>query len=256
MNVYPHMTYDQIKATEQTQNDIYTQCKRAVFAMLYGGEGKTLQERLGVPLEVANAAYDRFIRKYRNVGRERRRIFDMFCSMRQPAGIGTKVEWHEPADYLPTMFGFKRYFTLENRICKALFELANKIPKSWQELKIKVQRRDRTQTAAGAVCSALYAAAFAVQAANMRAAANHVIQGGGAQVTKRTQRAIWDLQPTGVHPWYVRPLNIHDEIQCPTQPAYIEKVAETVKLVVEEVRDKVPLIKMKWKSGYPNWAAK
>ena len=37
--------------------------------------------------------------------------------MTQPGGIGTKVVWKDPADYAETMLGFRRYFTLENRIC-------------------------------------------------------------------------------------------------------------------------------------------
>ena len=45
--------------------------------------------------------------------------------MRQPGGIGSKVEWHEPADFVESMLGFRRYFTLENRICKTLFDLAD-----------------------------------------------------------------------------------------------------------------------------------
>ena len=99
--------------------------------------------------------------------------------MTQPGGIGTKVVWKDPADYAETMLGFRRYFTLENRIARAIFDLARKPPKHWKDCKVKVVRRDRVQTAGGAVSSALYGAAFSMQAANMRAAANHEIQSPG-----------------------------------------------------------------------------
>jgi hypothetical protein len=256
VHVFPDMTYEEILKTEGTKDDRYTRCKQAVFAMFYGGEGFTLKDRLGVDIETADKAYQAFCARYKNVGFERKKVFSMFCSMRQPGGLGSKVEWHEPADYIESMFGFRRYFTLENSICRALFELANKPPKDWKEIKIRVQRRDRMQTAMGAVQSALYAAAFGLQAGNMRAAANHVIQSAGAQVTKKVQRNIWDIQPPGVNKWIVQPMNIHDEIMCPVLPGWEPKVKEVVDKVVESIRPKVPLIKMEWVTGLKSWAEK
>ncbi len=250
--VYPDMTYEEILANKV----IYTRCKSAVFAMLYGGEGFTLKSRLGVEIEVADAAYAQFCRRYPGVGANRQKIIDMFCTLTQPNGIGSKVEWKEPQDYIESMFGFRRYFTLENKIAKALFELANSPPASWKNIKIKVVRRDREQTAMGAVQSALYGATFALQSSNMRAAANHVIQSSGAQITKLVQRKIWDIQPSGVHEWYVQPMNIHDEIMCPTKPEFIDRVAQIVNDTVESLRAKVPLIKIVWEKAMKTWAEK
>ena len=224
--------------------------------MLYGGEAFTLMDRLSVELDVAEFAYNEFGRRYPGVARNRQRIINMFQSMRQPGGIGRAVEWHEPADFIESMFGFRRYFTLENRICRALYELAQSPPAGWKSIKQKVVRRDREQTASGAVQSALYGAAFALQAANTRAAANHVIQSSGATITKHVQRRIWDLQPSGVQSWKVQPMNIHDEIMCPTVPDYVDQVAEAVVETVESYRAKVPLIKIEWESRMESWAEK
>lgn len=254
--VYPGMSYDDVLATKGTKVDLYTRSKSAVFAMLYGGEGYTLMTRLGVPIEVADAAYQRFTTRYRKVGEERRKVFEMFCSMRQSGGIGTKVEWHEPADYIESIFGFRRYFTLENTICKALFDLAEKPPPSWRDVKVKVVRRDRQQTAAGAVQSALFGAAFQLQAGNMRAAANHVIQSAGATVTKHLQRRVWDMQPPGVHEFVVLPMNVHDELMIPTKPEYIPRLNEVVHETVESFRPRVPLIGIDWGNGLGSWAEK
>ena len=176
--------------------------------------------------------------------------------MTQPGGVGTKVVWREPADYAETMLGFRRYFTLENRICRALFDLARNPPTHWKECKVKVVRRDRVQTAGGAVSSALYGAAFSMQAANMRAAANHEIQSPGAEITKHVQRKIWDVQPVGVNEWHVAPMNIHDEIMCVTRPDAISLVTPIVRKVVESYRAKVPLIGMDWGEGLRNWGEK
>jgi len=257
MALFPGYTYDEIRATEGTENDLYTKGKQGFFgAILYGGDHTTLMNKLGVKEKDARDAIEAFGRKYLGVKKWRGRVFDSFCSMRQPRGIGTQVLWHDPADYVESFLGFRRYFTLENRICKALFDLANKPPKHWREVKLKVVRRDRVQTAGGAAQSALYGAAFAMQAANMRAAANHEIQSPGAQITKAVERAIWELQPAGIHPLYVAPLNVHDELMVATHPDYVEKVTGAVTNAVESFRPKVPLIGMTWNEAQDNWAEK
>lgn len=245
-------TYDEII----NDKEIYTRSKNGVFALLYGGEAYTLKTRLGVDEEKAEEAYRNFVATYQNVGRARKAVTEQFCSMRQPNGIGTKVEWHEPADYIDSMLGFRRYFTLENKICKTLFELAEKPPKEWLKLNIKVTRRDREQTVTGAVRSALFASAFAIQAANMRAACNHRIQSTGAQITKHVQRKIWDIQPYGINDMVVQPLNIHDEIMCVTHKKYVDKVKSTVDNAVSSFKSKVPLISMEWKINLNNWGEK
>lgn len=252
MEVFPDKTYEEILADKE----LYTRSKNGVFAMLYGGEAHTLKTRLGVEIETAEKAYQKFITKYKQVGVARKQVFDMFCSMRQPGGIGTAVEWHQPSDYISSIFGFRRYFTLENQVCRTLFDMASKPPKHWANYRGKVTRRDRVQTVSGAVQSALYAAAFAIQASSMRAAANHVIQCSGAQITKKVQRNIWELQPHGIHPWLVQPMNIHDEIMCPTKKEVVELLNKTVKETVESFRPQVPLIEIGWHSGLKSWAEK
>ena len=135
-------------------------------------------------------------------------------------------------------------------------ELGNNPPQSWQELKGIITRRDRKQTICGSAQSACYATAFALQASNMRAAGNHVIQSPGATITKELQRRIWDLQPSGVADWIVQPMNVHDEIMCPVVPESEAKINNLVSDFVEEMTEKVPLIGMEWGSNYSSWADK
>lgn len=254
--LFPGHSYDDIVKSAGTNNDMYEKAKRCFFARLYGGEAYTMNERVGIPIEDAENANQMFGQRYKKVGEYDQKIYNKFCSMRQPGGIGSKVEWHEPHEYAESLLGFRRYFTLENKICKALFQLANDPPKAWRSLKINVMRRDRMQTASGAAQSALFAAAFAMQAFNTRAAKNHEIQATGAGITKMVQRKIWDLQPPGIKNWLVQPMNVHDEIQCPTHPSMVEEVAKVVNNAVESVRPKVPLIKMDWQSNLKSWADK
>jgi len=257
VHVFPEHTYESLKATEGTKDDKYTKAKSGIFAMMYGGTIHTLMSRLGVPEEIATKALASFHREFPGVRKFQDNIYNDFCSMRQEGGIGSKVEWHDPAEYRETMFGFRRYFTLENQISRALFDLAESPPRAWREMRMKVERRaGRVQTAGGAAQSALFGAAFQLQAASMRAAANHDIQSSGATITKMVQRKVWDVQPAGVGPWLVQPFNVHDEIECPCAPQVVDRVSAIVKETVESVRPKVPLIKIDWGTNLKSWADK
>lgn len=248
------MTYEEVMSTKGSEDDKYTDGKRGVFGMTYGGDYRTLMTRIGIEEERAIKAYEGFGKRYPGIGAARERIKDKFCSMRQPGGIGTAVIWNEPAEYIESLLHFRRYFTLENKICKALFDLAQNPPKNWRKIRIKVNRRDRIQTAAGAVQSALYAAAFNIQSSSMRAAANHEIQSTGAGITKAVQKKIWDLQPCGVAPWRVQPMNVHDEILTPCTPEIVDVVDRVVNESVDSFKQIVPLIKMEWEKEAISWA--
>lgn len=259
VNVYPEHTYKSLKATKGTANDLYTKAKSAVFAIFYGGEGPTLQDRLGVDLETANKAVIEFGKKFKGVAASQKRVNDLFQSMKQPDGIGSKVEWHEPADKIESLLGFPRYFTLENKICKALFDLGEKPPRSWKDIKVKIVRsfkNPRLQFVEGAARSALFGAAFSIQSSSMRAGRNHEIQSSGAQITKLVQRKIWDLQPSGVSPWLVQNFNVHDEIMAVVHPSVSQQVKTIVRDAVESIRPKVPLIQLDWMIGLNSWADK
>jgi len=250
------LSYNEVMASAGTDNDWYDKGKRGVFAMIYGGDWNTLVQKLGVTAERAKAAYDKFCADYPGVFKARQKTFNAFCSMKQPAGLGSAVIWEDPSDFAITFLGFKRYFTLENKICKALFDLARNIPKHWKACKVKVVRRDRVQTAGGAVASALYGAAFQMQAANMRAAANHEIQSPGAQITKRVQRRIWDLQPVGIAPLQIAILNVHDELMTVAAPPVVTGITQVVRETVESFRSTALLIGKTWFEEMENWAEK
>ena len=259
--IYPDKTEDQIKASKGLKDggdvDMYTRGKQAVFATLYGGDASTINKKLSIKLKVAEAAYDNFQAKYPGIKRARDKVSEDFAALEQHGEVGTgRITYKEPAEYVETFLGFRRYFPIENKIAKALYDLAHDVPSSWRSLDFKVVRRDREQTPAGAVSSALYGAAFQIQAANIRAANNHLIQSPGAMITKDLQRQIWDLQPVGVNPWRVAPINIHDEVLSVTDPAYVEDVTKVVVDVVESYRDRVPLIGIKWVRQMENWAGK
>ena len=125
-----------------------------------------------------------------------------------------------------------------------------------KSIKIKVVRRDRTQSASGALQSAIYAAAFTIQSALMRAAINHVIQSPGGEMTKILQYNIWGLQPPGFNPWKVMPFNVHDEIECPVAKSCQDELERIVYAFIEEYKKYVPLLSIKWKQNIKSWGDK
>jgi hypothetical protein len=259
--LYTDKTDEQIKASKNFEDggdiDMYTRGKQAVFSTLYGGDAGTINKKLSIPKSTAEAAFDGFQSEFPGIKETRDRIAQDFTALVQHGEVGTgKITYTKPKDYVENSFGFRRYFTLENKIAKALFDLAHHTPKEWHKLNWKVVRRDREQTPAGAVSSALYGAAFQIQASIIRAGNNHLIQSDGAIITKALQRAIWDLQPHGVHEWRVAPMNVHDEVLSVTRPDMVEAVTEVVVRVVESFRDKVPLIGMDWVKSMTSWAGK
>ena len=251
--LFPGNTYEDILASKGSSDDKYTKSKSGVFAYFYGGNENTLEERLGIPQHVGREALFQIQADYPRIFEFRKELEENFSPLRQPGGIGTKFYWVEPAEYVDSLMGFKRYFNLEWMMCRKLYDLAQNPPKEIKAHKEKVVRtRDRIQTAGGATQSALFAAACSIQNAVFRAAANHKIQSPGGQITKHIERRIWDLQPVGVNNWEVMLMNSHDEIMAPS--IYPERVENLAQEVVEELREYVPFLKLDWGTG-ENWEA-
>lgn len=261
MELYPDKTPEQIKLSKGHKDggdiDMYTRGKQAVFAFLYGGDENTINKKLSIPMKLARAAMNNLQSKYAGIKVSRDKVAAVLTALTQPEEFG-EIKYETPGEKVTTFLGFSRYFTLENTIIKALYDLARNMPKEWS-LKykdIKVKRRQRDQTVIGAVSSAVYGAAFNIQSANIRAANNHLIQSPGAMITKKLQRRIWDIQPHGVNEWRVAPMNVHDEVLVVLTAAVVQTVAEIVVEVVEGYREQVPLIGMEWARNMKSWGEK
>ena len=254
--------YEEIVSTsDKGMNEpdgFYQRSKRAVFGWFYGAFKEKLAKVLWLEVEEVEKGLEILEERFPGIRKAREIIYNDFAALRQPNGIGSKIEWVEPKDYVESFLGFRRYFSMEYSVIRALFEMANNPSSIMKALgkEIKVMRRDRFQTGAGAVSSALYGAAFNLQSAIMRTAANHRIQSPGGQINKHVQAQIYKLQPTGIGDLIVAPLNFHDELMCPTMKGYEEKVKEIVDRTVESFRPQVPLIEMEWKSCLKSWKDK
>lgn len=249
------MDHDKILATRGSGLDLYDPAKKSALALLYGAMARKISSVANVSEAKSESATNEFLTKYLNIGLHRSLIYNQFCSLRQPGGIGSPIEWHEPAEYIESLLGYRRYFTLENYIVRRLYELACNPPKEMDVIG-KVIRRKKEQTIKGASQSALFAAAFQLQAYNMRAAANHVIQATGAEIVKQLQIKLWEQQPVGIHAWRVRILNMHDELMVAHAPTLRDKIKQTVVEFIESYRSLVPLISMEWKTNFNNWGEK
>jgi len=233
----------------------YSAAKTGAFGLLYGAQEHKLAEATNISVEHARQVLEDFFDKYKKVGAARKLVAQAFCSMTQPNGVGTEVIWKEPADYIESLLGYRRYFTLENNIVKCLYDLAVNPPDVFN-VAGECVRTTRKQTLKGAVQSALFSCAFQLQAANMRAAANHVIQSTGAEETKRVQEKIWRKQPVGIHKCVVRLLNVHDEIMCVHHLDLTREIRWVVEDEVERFKSVVPLVKMDWQCNLQSWGEK
>lgn len=243
---------------ESEPDGYYARSKRSFFAKLYDAQLLKMAEVLQIPEEQVMAGIDKFEHRYPGVALARKKIYEEFSALSQPNGIGTAVIWKEPKKYIESFLGFKRYFLLEYQIIQELFNLANNPTKEMKSVGhlIKVKRRDRTQSASGALQSAVYAAAFSLQAAIIRAALNHEIQSPGGEMTKILEARLWELQPQGINTWLIMLFNVHDEIQAPMVASLINKAKQIVYDFIEEYKKYVPLLKMKWKENLESWGEK
>lgn len=236
-------TYDEIKESEGTDNDLYGPSKSGFFALMYGGEAYTLHTRLGVPIQQAELAVRQFLAEYPEIAKERERITKLYTPV-------NNSQWSDPSTEVSSLLGFKRYFYLEFKACKFLFDLVGNTPRSWN-VQGYCNRGAKPQTYLAALCSALFGTIYTIQNGVVRAAGNHRIQSTGAEIVKRMQYNITELQPQGIHPFVVRVMNVHDELL--TVSSMPDAVEETVLETIEELREIVPLLSISWKSGN-NWA--
>lgn len=247
-SVFYNTDYTSILHSKGTLNDKYTRAKNGFFAYLYGATPRKLGQVLDVTEEEAEIALMRLAKRYPQIKEHRNKLAERFSPVWQEEGIGSKINWREPDEYIESILGFRRYFTLEWAVVKALYKLQENPPDSWGTVRGDIRRTDRSQTYSGAARSALFGGMFSISSAVFRAAANHEIQSPGGQITKRMQVAIWSHQPIGIGPWIVRPLNVHDEILTPTilSGGRHSILNETVQSTVQSYHNRIPMLKMEW----------
>lgn len=251
--------YDVIKGSsgipEGDPEGYYSRSKKSFFAKLYDAQVLKLSQILLLSEEETYEGIKKFETRYKSVAEMRERVYSQFSAMSQPDGIGTAIKWKTPKQYVESFLGFKRYFTLEFSVVETLFKLAQEPTEAMKSMGhfTKVKRRDRLQTAGGALQSALYAGAFSIQSSIIRAAMNHEIQSPGGEITKRLEAELWGLQPKGINDWVIMPFNVHDEIEVPVLQELQPKVKAIVEDFIERYKEYVPLLSMTWKQSLNNW---
>ena len=249
-------TYDDILSTKEDDPlDRYGKGKSAVFLTIYGGTYQTMAQRAGVPVEVAEKAFTAFVAKYPGVGHTKKMINDRFSAIeRTPEG---KMKYVRPeTQYIESIFGFRRHFSTEFKLQEMIFDLATNLPDEWREDQRKIVRdtkNQREQTMAGALCSALFGAAYSVGNGVIRAANNHLIQSAGRTITVGLQQKLWTLQPVGCQPFEVKPMSVHDEIAAVTPERNVEPVSDVVRQTLDDQCEIVPLLMMDWGRRLGSW---
>jgi DNA polymerase I-like protein with 3'-5' exonuclease and polymerase domains len=62
----------------------------------------------------------------------------------------------------------------------------------------------------------------------------------------------WEIQPRGIHPYEIKIMNVHDELQCSIRIGNEDRVRAIRDSFLKEYASLIPLIKMDWKTG-TNW---
>jgi hypothetical protein len=257
-----NMTYEEVLATSELNinhpQGYYQRAKRGFFALLYDAQEDTLSRSMWISVEEAKAGIERFLAKYKEIDEHRKDIKRRFTAIVQQGGIGSAIVWQDPEEYIESFLGYRRYFTLEYSIMRELFSMARNPSTTMLELGkgLLTKRRDRIQTIVGAISSALYQSVFSLQSSIIRAASNHEIQSPGGEMCKRLQAEVWSIQPVGIGPWVVMPLNMHDEIESPCHPDVVDIVEEKVKNFIIKYKKYVPRLSMTWKKYLSNWGDK
>lgn len=233
-------TYEEIM---DRSNGLYDSSKAGFFQLIYGGTADGMSYKLGIPVTQTQKAENKFFKDYPKILERRAQLYKKFKPL-------SKGVWHTPDTEISSLLGHKRYFELEFKICKFMYDLSNNIP--FESDTFCERTKGRRQLATNALQSALHGFIHGVQKKAARAAINHEIQPVGGCATKIVQSKIWKLQPHGIKDWVVQPMNIHDEIPCVVYGGNEELVRETVYQAIDELKEVIPLLKMDWASG-PNW---
>jgi DNA polymerase I-like protein with 3'-5' exonuclease and polymerase domains len=252
------LTYEQVMAKKGTKDDVYKKAKIVVYSLLYGSTIAGIANKLTLPVNVVQKAYDNFVGKYPGVAKARKELAAMFTAIAQPGGRGTEVYYQQPQMCCESMFGFKRDFSIEFELLKILYDFANDLPVEWKKMRgASIRYGDEQKAYWRHVASGLFGAAMnSIQGGVIRAALNHIIQSTGNHLTVGLQTAVWDVQPVGIKPFVLTLMSIHDEICVVSDPEVVDKVASVVYTCIESQQKDVPLLAMEWMSHASSWAGK
>jgi hypothetical protein len=245
-------TYEDIMADQDDGR--YGKGKGGVFAILYGGQFETVAKNMGIEVKAAEAAYNRMIKKYPRMGYTRKKVAERFSSMKQ--NEDGKIEYRDPPEkFIESVFGFRRHFDTEYALQRMILDVIKNMPEAWKKIDLKVQRKEgKLQSMSGAICSALYGAAFSLQNKVIRASNNHKIQSTGRELTIGMQATVWGLQPQGIHPFKLTLMSIHDELAVVSRPETCDEIRRVIEEKVEEQREAIPLTSIEWFTGNKSWA--
>ncbi len=244
------MDYDSIMKTAglDSKLDLYKKGKTGLFGIIYGGQAFTIAKQTGCTMEQAERGYAEWFKEF-PIFKEVTDQIQNELALIKTDGKSFRLDLNVK-DYSESMLGFKRYFRIEHKIIKGIWDLLQNLPSDWAMNELIVLRKENKgpQKVGNALISALFGFMFSLQSGMIRAAMNHAIQSSGAGLTKELQVRFWDLQPCGYHPWNIRGMQVHDEIiSVSTSEEIFEKSKVVVKDFLEDYRKVVPMLEFNWK---------
>jgi len=258
--------YEQIMERRDDKGSVegqtYAKAKVCLYAILYGASAYNISQVLGCPVDEAEEKIAKFFSEYPLMKKTREAVKQSLQCLRSVEG--GRIEVGEPAQsYIDSCFGFRRSFEIEMLVMRSIVDAMNNVKTLFEQggplatwaNEHAVRREEKgSQTYKGCILSALFGGAFSLQGKIQRAALNHLIQSAGRTCTLRVQRRIWDdVQPSGVHPFRVKLMSVHDEVVCVSKPETAKQIEQTVYDEMKSLCETVPLLSLDWATDVGSW---
>lgn len=227
--------------------------KNCWYALVYGAQERKIADTAGLTVEQVEGGIKRMSAELPDMAAARMEVFAALTVLRPLPDRGFElVEGRN----IFNLQGYERDFTRERQLIGQIFDFFTNVPARWREIPGELVRNEKkgSQSLYGCVISACIGGAMRLQARMQRQGTNFQMQSAGAMICKECQVSIWELQPVGVSPWLVLPMNVHDEILAAIRKTLT--VMDNVYRVVEKWRPRIPLILIEWKEGISSWADK
>jgi hypothetical protein len=212
-----------------------------------------MADRISITEAEAEEGYNSLMQKYPRMSSSKSAIAEKFSALcKNEEGRSHFREDVQP--YIESMFGFRRYFNIELAAQHAVWKVVNDLPTKLRDCTYTVVRsKHKVQKVGEAIVSALYGALYSVQNGICRAAGNHLIQSAGRDITVGLQYSLWEMQPSGAHPFRVSLMSVHDEIEAVTLPSETAEVESIVETTLNDQVEHIPLISIDWGSDLSSW---
>lgn len=207
-----------VDAKDNWAGKVRKSMKPVGFGIQYFCQAMKVAECLGISLEEAERALDRYYGRYKGFAAYRRRIE----SETQTADTETwaRDSVARMARTVVDMTGYKMDWSFEAAVAEVLWRLGGEGIRTGLDGTVLRSKEKGRQSIDQSIRSALLGGAIAIQAAVSRQRGNAGVQAPGANLTKMLEAELWDR-------YRLPMMNIHDELVFAPHPNYSTPAVES-----------------------------